>query len=175
MTMKRYAIVAAAALLGAACGSSSPSAPSAPPNTVNFTAALSPANEVPPVTNADASGTGNGTFKLDLTRDSAGTITAAKATFVFTLNNFPAGTNVILGHIHTGGPGSTGSPIVNTGLSAANPVVLANGSVSNHTISGIDVTPANAQLIIDNPNGFYYNLHTTINPGGAVRAQLVKQ
>ena len=174
--MKRFAMVAAVAMLGAACGSSSPSTPSTTlPNTINFTAALNPANEVPPVTNADASGSGSGTFKLDLTRDSAGTITAAKATFVFTLNGFPAGTNVILGHIHTGGPGVTGSPIVNTGITAANPVVLANGSVSNHTIANIDVTPANAQLIIDNPNGFYYNLHTTLNPGGAARAQLVKQ
>jgi hypothetical protein len=173
--MKHYAIVAAVAIVASACGSSSPSAPSGPPNTVNFTAALSPANEVPPVTNADASGTGSGTFKLDLTRDSAGTITAAKATFGFTLNNFPAGTQVILGHIHTGGPGVTGSPIVNTGLTAANPIVLANGSVTNQTIANIDVSPANAQLIIDNPNGFYYNLHTTLNPGGAVRAQLVKQ
>jgi hypothetical protein len=173
--MKHYAIVAAVAIVASGCGSSSPSAPSGPPNTVNFTAALSPANEVPPVTNADASGTGSGTFKLDLTRDSAGTITAAKATFVFTLNNFPAGTQVILGHIHTGGPGVNGSFVVNTGLSAASPVVLANGSVTNQTIANIDVSPANAQLIIDNPNGFYYNLHTTLNPGGAVRAQLVKQ
>jgi hypothetical protein len=64
---------------------------------------------------------------------------------------------------------------VNTGLTAANPVVLANGSVTNHTIGNIDVTPTAAQQIIDNPNGYYYNLHTTLNPGGAVRAQLVKQ
>lgn len=65
---------------------------------------------------------------------------------------------------------------MNTLLSAASPVVLANGSVSNQTIANIDVVPpANAQLIIDNPNGYYYNLHTTLNPGGAVRAQLVKQ
>jgi hypothetical protein len=52
---------------------------------------------------------------------------------------------------------------------------LANGSVSNQTIANIDVTPTVAQQIIDNPNGYYYNLHTTLNPGGAVRAQLVRQ
>ena len=173
--MKRYALLAAVTILAAACGSSSPAGPTPPPNTVTFTAALNPANEVPPITNADASGSGSGTFKMDLTRDSAGTITAAKATFVFTLNNFPAGTQVILGHIHTGGPGVTGSPIVNTGLTAANPVVLTNGSVTNQTIGNIDVSGPNAQQIIDNPNGFYYNLHTVLNPGGAVRAQLVKQ
>jgi len=174
--MKRFVMMAAVAILAAGCGSSnSPSSPSTPPTSVTFTAALNPANEVPPVTNADTGATGTGTFKLDLTRDSAGTITTAKATFVFTVSGFPANTNIILGHIHTGGPGVTGGAVVNTGLSAANPIVMANGSVSNQTISGIDVTPTLAQQIIDNPNGYYYNLHTTINPGGAIRAQLVKQ
>lgn len=173
--MKRYALIAAAGILAAACGSKSPAAPSGPPNTIVFTAALSPANEVPPVTNADASGSGTGTFTLNLTRDSAGAITAAKATFVFTLTGFPAGSQVILAHIHTGGPGATGSPIVNSGLTAASAVSLPNGSVSGQTFANIDVTPAAAQQIIDNPNGFYYNVHTTLNSGGAVRAQLVKQ
>ena len=32
-----------------------------------------------------------------------------------------------------------------------------------------------AQQIIDNPNGYYFNVHTTLNPGGAARGQLVKQ
>ena len=175
--MKRFVMMAAVALVASGCGSKSPNAPSnTQPNTVTFTAALNPANEVPPVTNADATATGTGTFKMDLTRDSAGAITAAKATFVFTVTGFPAGTNVILGHIHRGTPGATGNPVVNTGLSAASPLVMANGSVTNHTISGIDVLPVSvAQEIIDNPNGFYYNLHTLANPGGAIRAQLVKQ
>lgn len=172
--MKRHVLVGLA-ILAAACGSS----PSQPSNTlptkVTFTAALNPANEVPPVTNADASGSGTGTFTLDLTRDSAGTITAAKATFVFSLQNFPAGTQVILTHIHTGGPGATGNPIVNSGLTVANAVQMPNGSVQNQTFSNIDVTPTNAQQIIDNPNGFYFNVHTTLNSGGAARAQLVKQ
>ena len=172
--MKRYLLVGVA-IVAAACGSS----PSTPSNTlptkIVFTAALNPANEVPPVTNADSSGSGTGTFTLDLTRDSAGTITAAKATFVFSLQNFPANSQIILTHIHTGGPGATGNPIVNSGLTAANAVQMPNGSVQNQTFSNIDVTPTNAQLIIDNPNGFYYNVHTTLNSGGAARAQLVKQ
>jgi hypothetical protein len=174
--MKRFAIMAAVAVLAAACGSSSPSSPSTPPSSVTFTAALNAANEVPPVTNADAGASGSGTFKLDLTRDSSGTITAATATFTFSVSGFPAGTNIILGHIHGGGPGSTGSPVVNTGLTPASPLVLPNGSVTNHTIANVAVTPVTvAQQIIDNPNGFYFNLHTLNNPGGAVRAQLVKQ
>jgi hypothetical protein len=173
--MKRYLLIGITAL-AAGCGSSSPSSPSnTQPTTVVFTAALNPANEVPPVTNADTSGSGTGTFKLDLTRDSAGAITAAKATFVFSLTNFPANSSIILAHIHTGGPGVTGSPIVNTGLTAANAVPMPNGSVTNQTFANIDVAAVDAQKIIDNPNGFYYNVHTAANPGGAARAQLVKQ
>ena len=172
--MKRYAIIAAAGILAAACGSSSPSGPSGQPNTIVFTAALNPANEVPPITNADASGRGTGTFTLNLTRDAAGAITAAKATFVFSLTGFPAGGQVILTHIHTGGPGNNGSPIVNSGLTAANAIAMPNGT-ANQTFADIDVSATNAQAIIDNPNGFYYNVHTTLSPGGAARAQLVRQ
>jgi hypothetical protein len=155
--MKRYAILAAAGLLAISCGSKSPSSPSntAPPNTINFTAALNPANEVPPITNADASGSGTGTFTLNLTRDTAGAITAATGTFVFSLTGFPAGSQVILTHIHTGGPGTTGSPIVNSGLTAANAVAMPNGSVTNQTFANIPVAAADAQKIIDNPNGFW--------------------
>ena len=29
--------------------------------------------------------------------------------------------------------------------------------------------------MINDPDGFYFNVHTTINTGGAIRAQLVKQ
>jgi len=168
-------MMAVVALLAAGCGSKSPTTPSGPPNTINFTAALNPANEVPPVTNADASGRGTGTFTLNLTRDSAGTITAATATFVFSLSGFPNGTQVILTHIHTGGPGAVGSPIVNSGLTAANAVQLPNGSVTNQTFTNPSVSPTDAQKIIDDPNGFYFNVHTTLNPSGAARGQLVKQ
>jgi CHRD domain-containing protein len=173
--MKRYLLVGIA-VLAAACGSSSPSSPSnTQPTTVVFTAALSPANEVPPITNADQSGSGAGTFRMDLTRDSSGTITAAKATFVYSLNNFPTNTQLILTHIHTGAQGLNGSPIVNSGLTPAAAVPMPNGSVTNQTFSNIDVSGVDAQKIIDNPSGYYFNIHTTLSPGGAARAQLVRQ
>jgi hypothetical protein len=173
--MKRFVMMAAVAMLAAGCGSSNPSSPSTPPSSVTFTAALNPANEVPPITNDDRSGSGTGTFKMDLTRDSAGTITGATATFVYSLSGFPAGTQVRLTHIHEAGPGVSGGIVIDSGLTAANPITLPNGTLTNQTFSGIAVTPSLAQRIIDNPNGFYFNVHTALNPGGAARAQLVKQ
>jgi hypothetical protein len=178
--MKRIAMMAAVALLAAGCGSSSPNSPSSPPNTIVFTAALSPANEVPPVTNADANARGTGTFTLNLTRDSSGAITEATGTFAFTVTGFPAGTIIRGMHIHEAGPGVNGSVIIDSQLTAANPAVLADGSgsqtISNRPLgSNPAAAPALAQRIIDNPNGFYFNMHTGVNLGGAIRAQLVRQ
>lgn len=174
--MKRFAMMAAVALLAAGCGSNSnPGGPSAAPTTITFTAALSPANEVPPVTNADAPARGTGTFTLNLTRDGSGTITEATATFVFSVTGFPAGTQIRAMHVHGGGPGATGSPVVDSGLTAATAFTLTDGAGTNLTISNRPVGAALAQQIIDNPNGYYFNIHSNLNPGGAARAQLVRQ
>ena len=175
--MKRFVMMAAIAVLAAGCGSSSPSSPSnTQPNTVTFTAALSAQNEVPPITNADSNGKGNGTFTLNLTRDSSGTITAATGTFVYSLSGFPAGTTVRATHIHEGGPAvGSGSVVIDSGLTAANAISLPDGTLTNQTFSNVSVSAALAQQIINNPNGYYFNVHTAVNPSGAVRAQLVKQ
>lgn len=174
--MKRYAIMAAAGILAAACGSSSPSGPSGQPNTIVFTAALSSQNEIPTITNADVNARGIGTFTLNLTRDSSGTITDATGTFVYNLTGFPAGTQIRLTHIHEGGPAIGSGPVViDSGLTAANPITLADGTLTGQTFSNRAVGAALAQRIIDNPNGFYFNVHSVLNPGGAVRAQLVRQ
>jgi hypothetical protein len=180
--MKRYLLVGMT-VLAAACGSSSPSSPSnSQPNTIVFTAALSAANETPPITNADQNAKGNASITFHLTRDSAGVITAATVDFVYSLNGFPSGTQIILTHIHEGGPSIPGPVKINSGLTAANAIVLADGSTNNITFNGL--TGAGAfgaeglpiiQRVIDNPNGFYFNVHSTVNPGGAVRGQLVRQ
>ena len=173
--MKRYVVMTALAVAAAGCGSDSPAAPTGPPTTIVFTAALSAANEVPPVTNADANGRGTGTFTLNMTRDGAGGITEATGTFVFSLTGFPAGTVIRGAHIHDGGPGIIGSVVVNSELSAANTLTLGDGTIGNQTFANKLVGATLAQQIITNPNGFYFNVHSGVNPGGAVRAQLVRQ
>jgi len=168
--MKRMFVLAiAASFFAAACGSSSPSSPS--PTQPTFTAALSPANENPPITGAEASGSGNATITFNTTKDAAGNITAASVTFVVNMQGFPAGTPINIAHIHTGAAGQNGNVLVSTSL-AAGEVVLANGSGSfTKTVS---VDPAVAQNIINNPAGFYFNIHSAANPGGVARGQLVK-
>ena len=65
--------------------------------------------------------------------------------------------------------------VINTNLSAASPIVMdANGN-GTLTINGITIDQTNATNIVANPAGFYFNVHTTVNPGGAVRGQMVRQ
>ena len=142
-------------------------------NTATFTSALLPANEVPPVTGAEATGSGTATITMTLTRDSAGTISTAVADFNVSLNGFPANTPVVAAHIHPGATGVNGPPLVNLNL-GTNEVVLATGTGS-FAKPGIAVSAADAQAIIDAPASFYFNVHSTLNPGGFARGQLVRQ
>ncbi len=125
------------------------------------------------MTNADASGTGTTTVALNVTRDAAQQITSANGDFTVTLSGFPAATTLTGAHIHNGRPGANAGVIVSLGLTA-NEFVLAAGSVT-FSKNGINIDPVVAQNMINDPDGFYFNVHTTTNTGGAVRGQLVKQ
>jgi hypothetical protein len=170
--MKRYAIIAALAILGAACGDS-PTDPSDGP--VVFTSELAASNEVPPVTNADRDARGTVTITFSVPRDSAGVVTGpGTANFSAQVSGFPAGTVARAAHIHPGAAGVNGSPLVNTPLSPATAITLADGTGSLN-FSEVLISQADAQAIINNPAGYYFNIHTNLTPGGAVRGQLVKQ
>lgn len=161
-------LASCALLLGPGCSDS----PTQPSDTVTLTAALSPANEVPAVTNADASGSGVVTIVLHLTRDTSGTITAATADFQVSLTGFPPLTTLTTAGVHSGAAGSNGPLIVDTGLGAGE-VVLASGS-GGFSKTGISVLAAAAQNLLANPTGFYFNVHTVLNGNGAARGQLVR-
>jgi CHRD domain-containing protein len=173
--MKRLTIAVFGLLLAAGCSSSS-STPSTTSGTTTtrFTAALLPANETPPVSNSEASGKGDATIDFNITRDATGTITAATANFTVNMSGFPASTTTITAaHIHPGAAGVAGSPLISTSINAGE-VTLVNGA-GTFTRVGIAMTAANAQSVLDNPAGFYFNIHTPANPGGVARGQLVKQ
>lgn len=113
---------------------------------------------------------------FDLTRDGGGAVTAATVTWAFTLADLPANSTIILGHIHIGGAGVAGGVQINTGLSPTNSLNLPEGRLNTHVIT----TTATAaelgriQAILDNPSGYYFNLHSPLNPGGVVRGQLAR-
>ena len=175
--MKLFAAVALAgiATMSAACGSSSPTSPTTVtlPTSYTFTSSLLPANEVPAVTNAEASGSGTVTVVMNVTRDSGGSITAATANFNVSLSGFPNGTTLTGAHIHQAGPGLTAGVVVNTGL-ANGEVVLTSGSAT-FAKNAINVTVDVANNLIAGSNGFYFNVHSTLNTGGVARGQLIKQ
>jgi hypothetical protein len=129
-----------------------------------FTAQLLAANEVPPITNADRNAFGSVTVTLDTV--------ANTARFDFSVEGV-ASPAIILAHIHEGPPGVIGPVRVDSGLSPANPLTVVNGSASfsrgNLTVP-VDVR----DRLIANPSGFYFNVHSTLNPVGVARGQLVR-
>ena len=171
--MKMFVMVLAACALVAGCGdddnTTGPSA-NVPPI---FTAQLMPSNEVPAVTNAESTARGAVQITLDVTRNSSNAITAATAGFYFQATGVAAGTPIIGAHIHPGVAGTNGPVIVNTGLTAAAPLIVPSGTVE-FTVSGIAVDPALAQAILNNPSAYYFNIHSPMNPGGFARGQLVQ-
>lgn len=176
--MRLLALATGAALLVAACGGGAqPTATTAPPaaaaNQVVFTADLKSTNEVPPITGAEASGSGKATVTFDLTRGSGGAITAAKAKFDITLTGFPTSTAITLAHIHKAAAGANGSVVVGIKTDAPNPIALTTGGTTIAK-ADIDVDPALMQQIIDDPAGYYVNVHSAANGGGVVRGQLTK-
>jgi hypothetical protein len=139
---------------------------------LTFTAQLSPSNEVPPVTNVDSSASGTATVTLTITTDATGTINAATARFDVSVSGFPATTTMLIfAHVHQAAAGVNGPVVIDSGLSPTNPVTLTAGSAM-FTRTGLTVSPTTAAGIINNPAGFYFNVHTPLNPGGAIRGQL---
>jgi hypothetical protein len=171
--MNRFsAVILGLSILAVGCSdSSAPTSPSQGTTTTStFTVPLSPANEVPAIANADAGGSGTAIIGLTVTKDEAGNITSATAHFQISVTGFPAGTRVTDAHIHNAPAGSNGGALVNVGL-ASGELVLTNGSGSI-TKNGINVPADRAAAILNNRAGHYFNVHTALNPDGAVRGQL---
>jgi len=161
-----------AAVAPTATPAPTPSPSPTPQTKFVFTADLKPSNEVPPITTAEATCTGKGTFTLNTTKDASGTITGASAVFETDISGCPADTKINIGHIHKAAAGANGSVVVNSGL-AAGELTLVNGAGKiNKTTPTVEA--ALATDIIANPASYYMNWHSTLAPGGILRGQLVK-
>jgi hypothetical protein len=165
------ALIVGFSVLAVGCGDSAPTTPTQGTTTTStFTVPLSPANEVPAITNADASGSGTAIIILTVTKDDAGNVTSASANFQISVTGFPAGTRVTDAHIHNGSAGSNAGVYVNAGL-ASGELAITNGSGSI-TKNGINLPADRAAAILSNRSAHYFNVHTALNPDGAIRGQL---
>lgn len=146
-----------------------------PPETIVYRGVMLPSNEVPPITTLNASG--NVTITINVNRDSTGLITSGTVDFDVDYRGFPAPTTFTGLHIHNNPVGVNGSVVITSGLAAGvNSVTSATGSGNifrRVVIDGRDANPLNfLRGVVNQPTLYYVNLHTTVFPGGAIRAQL---
>jgi hypothetical protein len=149
-----------------------PTGTPAPAETSVFDAILLPENEVPAIAGEEKDGSAGASFRITVTRDAAGAITAATLDAAVRAAGFPPGTPLVAAHIHTGAVGVNGNSFVTLGL-ALGEVILANGGGSFNK-TGIVLTPGQASAILAEPSGFYFDLHSAANLGGVARGQLIR-
>ncbi len=136
-----------------------------------YRANMLPSNEVPPIPELNASA--SALITLDVTRDTSGAITSGAVMFD-TNYNFPGSTTFNGFHIHTGRAGENGDVVINSGVTS---IESSTGKGSITKLISLPTTPemlAILNAVLTNPQGHYVNLHTSANPGGAVRGQLVE-
>ena len=178
--MKRLVLVALVLMFAVACDDDNPNSPS-DSNTRRFTAILLPQNEVPAITSGpDAGASGTVQITMTVTRDGANAITGATYDFTVNITGFQPNTTLTGSHIHNAPAGSNSGIVVGLPLPlVGTDNVVATGQVT-YTKTNLSSTSATvpaatvAQGIWDNPGGHYFNVHTTNNPGGAIRGQLVR-
>jgi hypothetical protein len=168
--MNRSNLLLALAMCGlvAACDDTATSPTNA---SLVFTAQISPANEVPAVANAESTARGAAQITFAVTRDSAGAVTGGTATMYFQVTGLPPGTILRGAHIHAAPAGVNGGIVVDTGVSPTNTVTLPSGT-GEFTFNNVAVSATTMSGILANPSGFYFNVHTPLNPGGVARGQL---
>jgi hypothetical protein len=117
---------------------------------MNFSTALSGANEVPP---ADPDGSGTAAVTVDM----------ANTQICYTISVQNVALPATMAHIHRGAVGVKGDVVVPFSV-----VPDATGKATGC----VKVDPALLQEIASNPSGFYVNVHTSEFPDGAVRGQV---
>ena len=130
-----------------------------------FRLVLKPSQETPPIKGLRADAVGNVTF--DLERSSAGAITSGEVIFYFNYR-FPGSVTITGLHIHQGAKGVAGPIVVSSGIAS---FTDADGQ-GNVTAVVTGTSPATLQAILDHPRDYYVNLHTSVNPSGALREQM---
>jgi len=150
-------------MLAAAAAVVLAAAPAAPAQVVTrvFNINATGAQEAPTPPGGEPNGSAVGTITL-----TAPTPTGTTGTMLVNLVLSGITTPLTAWHIHQAPVGVAG-PIV---LPFGNPESFRSGNVMAGTVTGLDNAVINN--IIANPPAFYFNIHNTPFPGGAVRNQL---
>ncbi|MEP7365613.1 MAG: CHRD domain-containing protein [Acidobacteriota bacterium] len=165
--MKQNFLRFAAAVLLATASASAQTA-----ETRIFRAVLSPLNEVPAITDYNASGVA--TITAHVVKDSSGKIVSGTADFHVTYR-FPGEATVTGLHIHSGAAGVNGPVTLNTGLSGANSLAANGAGVVDLPAQALPTTTAALATLEGmwaDPSQYYANMHTSVYPGGIIRGQL---
>ncbi|MDP9261075.1 MAG: CHRD domain-containing protein [Actinomycetota bacterium] len=135
------------------------------PSTAVFHLRLTPGEVVPHVAGLNAEGTGN--LTLDLTRDASGNVTGGNVVF-YVNYRFPGSVTITGLALHQGARGANG-PVA---LDAAVGTITDTDGRGNLTkvVSGASATLL--QALLTSPHGYYVDLTTSANTGGALRDQL---
>jgi uncharacterized protein (TIGR03437 family) len=126
---------------------------------------------VPAIAGLDARGVA--AVQIDSLRNASGAVT--NALVLYSVNfRFPGETTFTGLHIHEGAAGINGPVRIDSGITGANNVVSTDGfgNVTRTFNAGTEAALAAVNGLLANPEGYYLNIHTTVNPGGAVRSQL---
>jgi len=159
LSVKSLSIVFAWSVVGAVLGLAPPAGAASVTFSINANGAKEVSvNGVP--NQGDPDGTAIGTVFLDSgTTGNTGTaiISVVVSNIDFPFSGF---------HIHQA-PVTTTGPIV---LNFGNPESFSVGNTVNATITNLSSATINSAIA--DPSGFYFNMHNTPFPGGAVRDQL---
>jgi uncharacterized protein (TIGR03437 family) len=141
-------------------------------DSATYQVSMLPSNETPPIVGLAATGTS--AVSIYTLRNADGSVAAGTAIFDVNFRGFPAATTFTGLHIHDGPAGVAGGVTINTGLGGANTIVSDTGSGNVYKTVTVSTTAGIATLnsIVKDASQQYVNLHTTVNPGGAIRSQL---
>lgn len=140
--------------------------------TIPYRVNLSSLNEVPAIT-GDPS-TAVATLLVHVTRDASGQIVSGAVDFK-SVYKLAVSSNLTAMHIHRGAATANGPVVIDSTL----PAPVADATTGTLALQG-PVLPTNANALaalrdlVADPSGFYLNMHTTRNPGGEMRGQLMK-